>query len=233
MDGLSNMLAGLGNAIRELTCEIRHQSENQKILCRIDQSEIKIMSAISDWSVKFGQKLDKIQTGLDAVQALVEKLQTSPGAITPEDQATLDQLDAKVDAIAADADSAPPPLPSHDSVSRKCGCGWWRARGIGLNPGHNRARQTTAPGPTAGGGYHPPRGCAPSVVLRKIVWPWRGLAPVFLTAPGVRCHGSPSAHRRPCPFPLRAGCGYPPKAPIDSQEDFPCNPRPKRLEVGA
>lgn len=108
MDGLSNMLAGLGNAIRELTCEIRHQSENQKILCRIEQSEIKIISAISDWSVKFGQKLDKIQTGLDAVQALVEKLQTSPGAITPEDQATLDQLDAKVDAIAADADSAPP-----------------------------------------------------------------------------------------------------------------------------
>jgi cell division septum initiation protein DivIVA len=72
------------------------------------QMENKIMSAVSDWAAEVNVELDRVQTGLDAVQALVAKLQATPGAITPEDQALLDQIEAKVNAIAADAET---PLP--------------------------------------------------------------------------------------------------------------------------
>lgn len=87
-------------------------NETKAILNRLAQLEGNIMSAISDWAARVGPKLDRVQQGLDVVQALVEKLQNTPGVLTPEDQALLDQIDAKIDAIATDADSVPaqPPV---------------------------------------------------------------------------------------------------------------------------
>lgn len=70
--------------------------------------ERRIMSAISTWVEKVVPKLDSIQTGIDALQELVEELQNSPGAITPEDQALLDQIESKVNALATDAEGLPP-----------------------------------------------------------------------------------------------------------------------------
>lgn len=46
MDALNQTLTGLGHAIRELVHEIRHQSDNQKILHRIEQMESRILSEI-------------------------------------------------------------------------------------------------------------------------------------------------------------------------------------------
>lgn len=100
---------GLGQSI----LECRQSEQTNAILKRIEEMEKKIMSKISDWVGTVGPKLDSIQTGLDAVQALVEQLQNSAGEITPEDQALLDQIETKVNALAADANSVPaPPAPS-------------------------------------------------------------------------------------------------------------------------
>lgn len=121
------LIAHATDAVKHLRCAVGELSEQIKsqqewfksrfelaTLHDLKRMENRIMSAIGDWSAKVGPKLDRIQTGLDAVQALVEQLQNSPGAITPEDQALLDQIETKVDAIASDADSvpAPPPTPA-------------------------------------------------------------------------------------------------------------------------
>jgi hypothetical protein len=116
----------LAKAISDLACSVdglreslcAHaddgpSQETQIILKRMEEMENKIMSKISDWAANVGPKLDSIQTGLDAVQALVEQLQNSAGEITPEDQALLDQIETKVNALAADASSVPaPPAPT-------------------------------------------------------------------------------------------------------------------------
>lgn len=74
-----------------------------------DISKLKeeIMSAISDFAAKvdaFNETIDKAVDGLTAdvadLKAQIEKLQNSPGAITPEDQATLDRIQAKAGAVA-------------------------------------------------------------------------------------------------------------------------------------
>lgn len=97
----------------ELHLELKRSNNNQAILNRLAEMENRIMSAISDWVTKVGPKLDSIQIGIDAIQALVEQLQNSPGAITPEDQVLLDQIETKVDALGTDANSIPtPPTPA-------------------------------------------------------------------------------------------------------------------------
>lgn len=83
------------------------QVSEQAVLKRIAEMESKIMSAISDWAGKVGPKLTRIQEGLDKVQALVEQLQNSPGTLTTQDQALLDQIETQVDVIATDADGVP------------------------------------------------------------------------------------------------------------------------------
>lgn len=75
----------------------------------LEEMEKHIMSAIENWATKIGPKLDSIQTGLDAVQKLVEELQNGPGTFTPADQILVDQIEAKIDAIAGDANSVPTP----------------------------------------------------------------------------------------------------------------------------
>lgn len=74
-----------------------------------------IMSAISDYAAKVDTAFAEIGTNVETLQgsienvskdvaglkALIDKLQNSPGSITPEDQATLDKAQAAADALAA------------------------------------------------------------------------------------------------------------------------------------
>jgi len=79
------------------------------------------MSAISDFATKqnaFNDRIDAAVTGVQAdvkfLQDTIDKLQNSPGTITPEDQALLDQLDARADAVATKLealDALTPPVP--------------------------------------------------------------------------------------------------------------------------
>jgi hypothetical protein len=93
-----------------------------KALATLQQLGEQIMSAISDFAVKQQAHNDKVSTDLDAIGAkiadlntLVATLQNSPGAITAEDQATLDKIEAagadlatKADALAGVVPPTPP-----------------------------------------------------------------------------------------------------------------------------
>lgn len=70
-----------------------------------------IMSQISDFAGRVQANVDKISTDIAAVAQLVQTLQTSAGTITPEDQATLDALEAKVATLTGAADNLVPPVP--------------------------------------------------------------------------------------------------------------------------
>jgi len=74
-----------------------------------------IMSAISTYAEAVGVQFDAISTSVDEIvtsqtgisgdvaglKALILQLQNSPGAITPEDQALLDALTAKITTLSA------------------------------------------------------------------------------------------------------------------------------------
>src|SRR5689334_11100133 len=69
----------------------------------VEQVRCAIMSKISEFADRqnaFNTRLETAIDGLTAdvqnLKALVEQLQNSAGEITPEDQATLDQLEARV-----------------------------------------------------------------------------------------------------------------------------------------
>jgi predicted nucleic acid-binding Zn-ribbon protein len=126
-------LANLGNSatkqdlaeteqrINDAISKVGASNSNQTILDRIAETERKIMSAISDFAVKqdaFNDRQDAAITGLQGdVQALkdeITKLQNSPGTITPEDQATLDRIQARSETIATKLealDALTPPTP--------------------------------------------------------------------------------------------------------------------------
>jgi hypothetical protein len=82
-----------------------------------------IMSAISDFAVKqnahnakVSSDLDAINTGISNLNALIATLQNSAGTVTPEDQATLDQIEAAGAALETKADALanvqPPAVPT-------------------------------------------------------------------------------------------------------------------------
>lgn len=66
-----------------------------------------IMSVISEFAAKQNAHNDRVEAAITGIQGdvkflqdTIDKLQTSPGSITPEDQASLDALDARADVIA-------------------------------------------------------------------------------------------------------------------------------------
>lgn len=79
------------------------------------------MSAISDFAAKqnaFNDRIDAAVTGLqgdvDALNKTIQDLQNSAGTVTPEDQASLDALQARGEVIAAKLealDALTPPTP--------------------------------------------------------------------------------------------------------------------------
>lgn len=81
----------------------------------------KIMSVISDFAAKqnaFNDRMDAavagIQGDVQALNDLITKLQNSPGTITPEDQASLDALQARAQTVTDKLealDALTPPTP--------------------------------------------------------------------------------------------------------------------------
>ena len=80
------------------------------------------MSAISDYAAKQAAYNTAVSSDLDAIQAqittlntLITTLQDSAGTVTPEDQATIDSLQAAGTALATKADTlagkTPPVVP--------------------------------------------------------------------------------------------------------------------------
>ena len=85
--------------------------------------EARIMSAISDYAERVQVAFDAIGTGIEgvaadiaALKAKIEELQNSPGAITPEDQAILDEMEELAGTLteritALDAENPAPEAP--------------------------------------------------------------------------------------------------------------------------
>lgn len=101
--------------LRALLKDIR--SREGSILNRMEQ----LMSKISDFAAAMNAHNDAIDAAVGAVQAdvawlkeQIEKLQNTPGEITPEDQALLDALQVRTQALAervAALDAMTPPKP--------------------------------------------------------------------------------------------------------------------------
>jgi peptidoglycan hydrolase CwlO-like protein len=87
----------------------------------INQKQGQLMSAISDFAARqtaFNGRIDAAVTGLQGdvkfLQDKIDELQNSAGQITPEDQALLDDIDARADAVATKLealDALTPPTP--------------------------------------------------------------------------------------------------------------------------
>lgn len=119
MDCLTQSLANLGHTIRDLTCELRHNNDNQSILQRIEQAERNIMATIQEFSAQQKAFNTRQAAAIDSAVASVtgltddiaklnqniQDLQNSPGAITPEDQATLDELSVQGEAVATKSEA--------------------------------------------------------------------------------------------------------------------------------
>lgn len=115
------MLASLTTVVRDLVLEIRELRSSLGIVKKLEQMEIRIMSAISEFSTKlqaFFARSDAAIAGLTAdVESLadqIRKLQETAGQITPEDQALLDDIEARTDAVATKLealDNLTPPTP--------------------------------------------------------------------------------------------------------------------------
>lgn len=81
----------------------------------------RIMSKISDYADAVKASFDAISVGLDGVSSdldalakKIDELQNSPGGITPEDQARLDEIQTMADSLknrVADLDARNPPAP--------------------------------------------------------------------------------------------------------------------------
>jgi len=98
------------------------QSISVSLIRLYNQGE-RIMSAISEFAAKVNQhqaKIDEAVTGISgdiaALKQMIADLQNNPGPISPEDQALLDQIEARIGATAervkALDDLTPPPSPN-------------------------------------------------------------------------------------------------------------------------
>lgn len=116
----------LSREAHDFTQEFKHAMARLGSLCELatkhDLRETKetIMSAIGDFAASVQQSFDAISTDLDTItagitslDALITQLQNSPGSITPQDQALLDQIQTNVKALKekADAVNVAPPVP--------------------------------------------------------------------------------------------------------------------------
>lgn len=112
----------LTHAILELTAAVRGghcKHETNILLARIEESEKRIMSQITDWAAKEQANLDAVSGTLDGIvkgiadlDAKITALQNSPGTLSAADQAALDSIVAASGALvtkSAAISTAPPP----------------------------------------------------------------------------------------------------------------------------
>lgn len=110
---LTRAIEGLALAMRDQTQQCKFEFDwtiaHHNFATKQDVLNLthKIMSKISDFAAKqnaFNDRLDAAITGLQGdiktLNDAIQKLQTSQGQITPEDQALLDQIEARADGIA-------------------------------------------------------------------------------------------------------------------------------------
>lgn len=95
----------------------------KRLLVSLVNIGVHTMSVISEFAVKQESYNARVATAIDGIvadiaglNALIVALQTSAGTVTPEDQATLDALQAAGEAAAAKAEAAdamtPPVVPT-------------------------------------------------------------------------------------------------------------------------
>lgn len=58
------------------------------------------MSAISEFAEKMDAHNEAISKGISGIAADIQKLQTSSGVVSPEDQATINRLESRTKAVA-------------------------------------------------------------------------------------------------------------------------------------
>lgn len=100
-----------------------HHLSDRELILKVLENQNHMSQAISDFAAKqdahntaISAGIDGLTTDIQTLNAEIKTLQDSAGAITPEDQATLDRLDAAGQA-AADKLTAldaltPPPVPA-------------------------------------------------------------------------------------------------------------------------
>lgn len=121
------------HALLHLTHEMREDREQRKhenaILCRLADMERNIMSKLSDylgsqktWNARQEASVDSIvasQAGIvgDVAELvrLIAELQNSPGGVTPEDAATIDELQAKGEALTSKVEGVASALAALDA----------------------------------------------------------------------------------------------------------------------
>lgn len=111
---VSELALRINDSNEQRRCEFEWFKSHSELVTKRDLEEMekRIMSKIGDWANRVEPKLDSIQTGLDELQKMVEDFQNSPGDLSPEDQAALDRIEAKTNALATDAGSIPAKPPA-------------------------------------------------------------------------------------------------------------------------
>ena len=102
----------MAEAVRLLACEIhdlRHNNNNNAILCRLAEMENKIMSAISDYSVEVNKSFDAIDTAMEGVNTSLSGVSDDVAFLketilqlqtTPEDVALLTAAQTRATGLA-------------------------------------------------------------------------------------------------------------------------------------
>lgn len=124
-EAISSLAGELKRLVEQRQIEFDYLKSHAGLATKHDLkvTERTIMSAISDFAAKqsaFQDRVDVAVTGLQGdiqgLNDLITKLQNSPGTVTPEDQASLDAIQARSSAIADKLDAldalTPPVVPA-------------------------------------------------------------------------------------------------------------------------
>lgn len=120
-------------SIDKLVDELRNQNGQQAILNRLAQMETKIMSAISDHTDAVNKAFDAIDTAVEGLtksqtgiaddvtylKEVIDKLQTTPGPISAEDQKLLDAAQARANGAVVKVAASKEALEALDAATER------------------------------------------------------------------------------------------------------------------
>ncbi len=87
------------------------QNEVITLLRAIEAQGTIVMSQLTDFRDKVEANFAAVSTGIKSLNDKITALQNSPGVLTPEDQAALDQIQADAQKLADSVTAAVPPVP--------------------------------------------------------------------------------------------------------------------------